>query len=76
MKFASEPPTLRKIWSVEFKMQGSLRPAFNKQIQTQVDEAKARRLSNPRLAYQIQEPRLKIKHGHEPRVGGSHSKEI
>ena len=75
MKFASKSPTLRNILSIESKTQGSTRPAFNKQRRTQVDEAKVRRSSNPRLAYQIQEPRLKIKHEHEPRVGGSHSKE-
>ena len=51
MKSASEPPTLRKILNIEFKKQGSTRLAFNKQIRTQVDEAKMRRSSNPRLAY-------------------------
>ena len=75
MKSASKPLTLRNILSIESKTQGSMRSAFNKQRWTQVDKAKARRSSNPRLAYQIQEPRLKIKYGHERRVGGSHSKE-
>jgi len=51
MKSASKPPILRKILSIELKTQGSAKPVFNKQIQTQVDEAKTRRSSNPRLAY-------------------------
>jgi len=51
MKSASKPPILRKILSIELKTQASTRPAFNKQIQTQVDEAKAWRSSNSRLAY-------------------------
>jgi len=33
-------------------MQGSMKPVFNKQPQTQANEAKTRRSSNPRLAYQ------------------------
>ena len=74
MKSASKPPTLRNILSIESKAQGLTRPAFNKQIRTQVDEAKTRKSSNPHLAYQFKSC-LKIKHGHEPRVGGSHSKE-
>ena len=75
MKSASKTPTLRNIMSIESKTQGPMKPAFNKQRQTQMNEVKTRRSSNPRLAYQIQEPRLEIKHWHEPRIGGSHSKE-
>ena len=52
MKSASEPSSLREILSIEFKMQGSTKPAFNSQIQTQADKAKTQRSSNLRLAYQ------------------------
>jgi len=52
MKFASEPSSLREILSIEFKTQGSMRPAFNRYMRTQADEARTRRSSNPRLAYQ------------------------
>jgi len=51
MEFASEPSSLREILSVEFKTQGSTRPAFNRQIRAQADEAKTWRSSNPRLTY-------------------------
>jgi len=47
-----------------------MKPAFNKQTQTQADEAKMQRSSNSRQSH------LKIKYGHERRVGGSTQKKL
>jgi len=44
-------------------MQGSMKPAFNKQTQTQDDEAKIRRSSNLRLAYQCKSHIWKLNTG-------------
>jgi len=52
MKSASELPHLEKFSKCWNQTQGSTKPAFNKQTQTQADEAKTQRLSNLRLAYQ------------------------
>jgi len=57
------------------QMQGSIKPAFNKQTQAQADEAKKRRSLDPRLA-SVQESHMKIKHGHEPHVGSSIQKKL
>jgi len=64
MKFAFEPSSLREILSIKFKTQGLTRPAFNRLIQTQADEAKTQRSSKLASCLPMQEPRLKIKHGH------------
>ena len=42
MEFASELSSLREILSIGIKTQGSTKPAFNKQTQTQANEAKTR----------------------------------
>jgi len=73
---ASELPHLEKFPKCQDQTQGSMKPAFNKQIQIQADEAKTRRSSNSRLAYQCKSCIECQKHGHEPRVGGSVQKRL
>jgi len=51
-KSASELPHLEEFSKCWDQTQGSTKPAFNKQTQTQADEAKTWRSLNSRLAYQ------------------------
>jgi len=52
MSSASELPHLGKFSKCQDQTQGSMMPTFNKRIRIQADEAKTRRSSNLRLAYQ------------------------
>ena len=52
MESASELSSLREILSIGIKTQGSTKPAINKQMPTQANEAKTWKLSNLHLAYQ------------------------
>jgi len=63
MKSAYELPYLEKFFKCWNQTQGSMKPAFNKQTQTQADKAKTRRSSNPRLAYQSKNRIWKSKTG-------------
>ena len=76
MKFASELPHLEKFSKCWNQMQGSTKPAFNKQIQTRADEAKDAEVIKPVSCLPVPEPHLNIKRGREPRVGGSVQKRL
>jgi len=57
-------------------MQGSTKPAFNKQIQTRANKAKEVEVVKLASFLLVPEPHLNIKRGREPRVSGSVQKRL
>ena len=74
MKSTSELPHLEnsECWGQNARLNEA---AFNKQTQTEANEAKTWKSFNPHLAYQYKSRVWKIKHGHKPRVGDLNSEE-